>query len=66
MATIPVFMAFGEIVFLRTQRLTLRLAIALLVGMAGVAVLVGRFFVERFLGGHSMILSEAPVDTAGA
>jgi drug/metabolite transporter (DMT)-like permease len=61
MATIPVFMALGEIVFLRTQRLTLRLAIALLVGMAGVAVLVG-----RFLGGHSMILSEAPVDTAGA
>jgi drug/metabolite transporter (DMT)-like permease len=66
MATIPVFMAFGEIVFLRTQRLTLRLAIALLVGMAGVAVLVGRFLVGSVLGGHSMILSEAPVDTAGA
>jgi len=61
MATIPVFMALGEIVFLRTQRLTLRLAIALLVGMAGVAVLVGRFLV-----GHSMILGEAPIDTAGA
>jgi drug/metabolite transporter (DMT)-like permease len=66
MATIPVFMALGEIVFLRTQRLTLRLGIALLVGMAGVAVLVGRFLVGRFLVGHSMILSEAPVDTAGA
>jgi drug/metabolite transporter (DMT)-like permease len=66
MATIPVFMAFGEIVFLRTQRLTLRLAIALLVGMAGVAVLVGHFFAERPLVEHSMTLSEAPVDTAGA
>src|ERR1035437_1354235 len=32
MATIPVFMALGEIVFLRTQRLTLRLGVALLVG----------------------------------
>jgi len=49
-------MALGEIVFLRTQRLTLRLGFALLVGMAGVAVLVG----------HTMSLGEAPVDTAGA
>lgn len=56
MATIPVFMALGEIVFLRTQRLTLPLAFALLVGMAGVAVLVG----------HPMTVVEAPVDTAGA
>jgi drug/metabolite transporter (DMT)-like permease len=39
MATIPVFTALGEIVFLRTQRLTLRLGFALLVGIAGVAVL---------------------------
>src|ERR1700726_3307863 len=31
MATIPVFMAIAEIVFLRTQRLTLRLALALLI-----------------------------------
>ena len=56
MATIPVFMALAEIVFLRTQRLTVRLGFALLVGMAGVAVLVG----------HSMSLGEAPIDTAGA
>jgi drug/metabolite transporter (DMT)-like permease len=56
MATIPVFMALAEIVFLRTQRLTLRLGIALLVGMVGVTVLVG----------HTMSLGEAPVDTAGA
>lgn len=56
MATIPAFMTLAEIVFLRTQRLTPRLGIALLVGMAGVAVLVG----------HTMGLGEAPVDTAGA
>lgn len=56
MATIPVFMAIAEIVFLRTQRLTLRLGIALLVGLAGVAVLVG----------HAMSMGEAPVDAAGA
>src|SRR6266436_8358596 len=56
MATIPVFMALAEIIFLRTQRLTLRLAIALLVGMTGVAVLVG----------HSISLGGAPIDTAGA
>jgi drug/metabolite transporter (DMT)-like permease len=56
MATIPVFMVVGEIVFLRTQRLTLRLGLALLLGMTGVAVLVG----------HSIGLGQAPVDTAGA
>jgi drug/metabolite transporter (DMT)-like permease len=56
MATIPAFMALAEIVFLRTQRLTPRLGIALLVGMAGVAVLVG----------NTMGLGEAPVDAAGA
>jgi drug/metabolite transporter (DMT)-like permease len=56
MAMIPLFMALGEIFILRMQRLTVRLAFALLVGMVGVAVLVGR----------SMRLGEAPVDTAGA
>ena len=56
LATIPVFMALGEIIFLRTQRLTFRLGLALLVGLGGVAVLVG----------HSRRLGEAPVDTAGA
>src|ERR1017187_7013753 len=56
MATIPVFMALAEIVFLRTQRLTLRLGVALLVGMGGVVILVGR----------SMSMGEAPIDTAGA
>ena len=56
MATIPVFMALAEIAVLRTQRLTFRLGLALLVGIGGVAVLVG----------HSMSLGEAPVDTEGA
>jgi drug/metabolite transporter (DMT)-like permease len=41
MATIPVFMAIAEICFLRTQKLTIRLALALLVGVGGVLVLVG-------------------------
>ncbi|MGP0021423.1 MAG: EamA family transporter [Candidatus Sulfotelmatobacter sp.] len=69
MATIPVFMAIGEIVFLRTQRLTWRLGMALLLGMAGVAVLVGRFPFGHLLGTTSLDSTsrgEAPVDTAGA
>src|SRR6266705_3184659 len=56
MATIPVFMAIAEIVVLRTQRLTPRLGVALLLGLAGVGVLVG----------HSVTLGEAPINTAGA
>jgi drug/metabolite transporter (DMT)-like permease len=56
MATIPAFMALAEIFVLRTQRLTLRLGTALLIGIAGVAVLVGR----------SGTLGEAPLDTTGA
>ncbi len=56
MATIPVFMTLGEIVFLGTQRLSPRLAVALLVGIGGVAVLVS----------HSAGFGEGPIDTAGA
>lgn len=56
MATIPVFMALSEIFLLRTLRLTLRLAAALLVGLAGVAILVSR----------ALNLGGAPVDPAGA
>jgi drug/metabolite transporter (DMT)-like permease len=56
LAMIPVFMALSEIIFLRTQRLTLRLGLALLIGIAGVAVLVARSF---HLGG-------APIDPLGA
>ena len=55
MATISAFMALAEIIFLRTQRLTLRLSVALLIGLGGVAVLVS----------HSLDLGGAPVDTLG-
>jgi drug/metabolite transporter (DMT)-like permease len=40
LATIPAFMALAEMLILRTERLTLRLGSALLVGLAGVVVLV--------------------------
>jgi drug/metabolite transporter (DMT)-like permease len=56
LAIIPVFMALSEIVFLKTQKLTLRLAVALLTGLAGVAVLVS----------HSLDLGGAPIDRLGA
>jgi drug/metabolite transporter (DMT)-like permease len=56
LATIPAFMALAEIVLLRTQRLTVSLALALIVGMCGVAVLVSR----------SLNLGGAPIDRAGA
>jgi drug/metabolite transporter (DMT)-like permease len=56
MATIPVYMALAEIVFLRTQRLTPRLAFALLLGIGGVAVLVG----------PSSSLAGGAVNTSGA
>jgi len=56
LATIPVFMALSEIVFLRTQQLTLRLAVALLVGIGGVLILVS----------HTVGLAEKPIDPAGA
>jgi drug/metabolite transporter (DMT)-like permease len=56
MATIPVFMALAEILFLRTQGLTLRLAIPLLIGIGGVAVLVSR----------TASFGDAPIDTRGA
>src|SRR3984893_5649147 len=56
LATIPVFMALSEIIFLRTQRLTGRLAFALLVGIGGVAVLMSR----------SLNLGGTPIDRVGA
>jgi drug/metabolite transporter (DMT)-like permease len=56
MATIPVFMALSEIVFLRTQTLTVRLAVALLIGIGGVAVLMS----------HSLNLGGVPIDRSGA
>ena len=56
LATIPAFMALAEIIFLRTQRLTVRLALALAVGLGGVAVLVS----------HSLDLGGVPIDRLGA
>ena len=56
MATIPVFIALAEIILLRTQRLTFRLGLALLIGMGGVAVLMS----------HSLNLGGAPINTVGA
>ena len=56
LATIPVFMSLAEILILRTQKLTVRLGISLVVGLAGVAVLVSR----------SVSFGGAPIDTSGA
>jgi drug/metabolite transporter (DMT)-like permease len=51
-----VFMALFEILILRTQRLTARLALALLLGLAGVSV----------LGSHALRLGGTPIDRRGA
>ena len=56
LATIPAFMALAEILILRTERLTLRLGWALLIGFAGVAVLVD----------PSLGMAGAPVYALGA
>jgi drug/metabolite transporter (DMT)-like permease len=56
MAMIPVFMSLSEILIMKTQRMTARLAIALLMGIAGVAVLIS----------HSVSFGDAPIDTLGA
>ena len=56
LATIPVFITLLEIIFLRTQRLTVRLGLALLVGLCGVAILTV----------HSFSFGEVPINRAGA
>jgi len=56
LATIPAFMALSEIFILGTQKLTVRLGCALVVGIGGVAVLVA----------HSASFSEVPIATSGA
>ncbi len=56
MATIPVFMALSEIIILKTRRLTVTLTVALLIGIAGVVVLVS----------HSLRFGGAPIDRNGA
>ncbi len=56
LATIPVFITLLEILILRTQKLTPRLGLALLVGIGGVAILMN----------HSLSMGEAPINRAGA
>jgi drug/metabolite transporter (DMT)-like permease len=56
LATIPVCITLLEIIFLRTQRLTVRLSLGLLVGVVGVAVLMD----------PRSSLGEAPLDRGGA
>jgi drug/metabolite transporter (DMT)-like permease len=56
LAMIPAFMALSEIIFLRTQTFTVRLVVALLIGIGGVAVLMSR----------SLNLGGAPIDKRGA
>jgi drug/metabolite transporter (DMT)-like permease len=56
LATIPVFISILEIAILRTQRLTARLGLALLVGIGGVTVLMN----------PSASFGEAPINRAGA
>src|SRR5215472_6469817 len=56
MATIPVFMALADILILKNQHLTGRLALGLVGGIAGVAVLVS----------HSANFGDAPINPVGA
>lgn len=56
MATIPAFMALSEILIVKTGRLTARTTIALIMGIAGVGVLVS----------HSAKFGDAAIDPVGA
>jgi drug/metabolite transporter (DMT)-like permease len=56
LATIPAFTAIAEILIMKTQKLTGRLAVALTIGLGGVAVLVSR----------TASFGDAPVDRTGA
>jgi drug/metabolite transporter (DMT)-like permease len=56
LATIPAFMALSEIFVLRTRRFTVRLGLALVIGLLGVAALMN----------NSPSLGGAPVNRAGA
>ena len=56
LAAIPVCITILEIIFLRTQRLTIRLGLGLLVGIVGVAVLMN----------PAASMGEAPLDRRGA
>lgn len=56
LATIPLFITALEVAFLRTLRLTVRLGAGLLIGVAGVAVLMN----------NSISFGETPLDRGGA
>lgn len=56
LATIPAFIAISEVLLLRTQRLTIQLGAALLIGMAGVLVLMS----------HALNLGGTAISRAGA
>lgn len=56
LAAIPVCITILEIIFLRTQRLTIRLGLGLLIGVVGVAVLMN----------PSASFGEVPIDRRGA
>lgn len=56
LATIPAFTAIGEVLLLRTARMTVQLVGALVIGLAGVVVLMS----------HSLHLGGAAISTAGA
>ncbi len=56
LATVPAFTAVAEIWLLGTRRLTVRLAVALAIGIGGVGVLMG----------HSLEMGGPAVDRAGA
>jgi drug/metabolite transporter (DMT)-like permease len=56
LATIPVFITLMEIVLLRTLRLSVGLALSLLLGIAGVGILMS----------NSLTLGQAPIDHLGA
>ena len=56
LAAIPVCITLLDIIFLRTQKLTIRLGVGLLVGIVGVAVLMN----------PSASFGEAPLDRGGA
>jgi drug/metabolite transporter (DMT)-like permease len=55
-AIIPALMTISEILILKTQKLTIRLAASLLIGLAGVAILMSR----------TLNLGGAPIDAFGA
>jgi drug/metabolite transporter (DMT)-like permease len=65
-AIIPALMTISEIIFLKTQKLTIRLAASLLIGFAGVAVLMSRTVpISPSLNlAHTKI--DAPIDALGA